>query len=136
LLEKNVVRGGLLEKNVVSGGLLEINDVRGTSLEGNVISGGLLEINDVRGTSLEKNVVRGGLLEINDFFFVLARSQVNLLRYLTQESYVPTSMLSTNKIDYATRRNIDVSEVPCSHSYSCLASFFSSTCLVLSRVPA
>ena len=27
-------------------------------------------------------------------FFVLARSQVNLLRYLTQESYVPTSMLS------------------------------------------
>ena len=29
------------------------------------------------------------------FFFVLARSQVNLLRYLTQESYVPTSMLCT-----------------------------------------
>ena len=49
-----------------------------------------------------------------DHFFVLARSQVNLLMYLTRESYVPTSMLSTNKIDYATRRNIDVSEVPCS----------------------
>ena len=31
----------------------------------------------------------------SSFFFVLARSQVNLLRYLTQESYVPTSMLCT-----------------------------------------
>ena len=29
------------------------------------------------------------------FFFVLARSQVNLLRYLTLESYIPTSTLST-----------------------------------------
>ena len=28
-------------------------------------------------------------------FFVLARSQVNLLRYLTLESYIPTSTLST-----------------------------------------
>ena len=32
---------------------------------------------------------------INMFFFVLARGQVNLLMYLTVESYVPTSMLST-----------------------------------------
>ena len=39
-------------------------------------------------------------------------------------------------VDYATRHNMIASEVPRSCLYSCLASFFSSTCLVLSRVPA
>ena len=36
-----------------------------------------------------------GDLPSDNIFFVLARSQVNLLRYLTQESFVPTSMLCT-----------------------------------------
>ena len=31
----------------------------------------------------------------SNIFFVLARSQVNLLRYLTLESFIPTSTLST-----------------------------------------
>ena len=71
----------------------------------NVVRGGLLEINDVRGTSLEKNVVRGGLLEINDFFLSWHAAK-SFIKYLTMESFIPTSMLRINNMDYVARRNI------------------------------
>ena len=36
----------------------------------------------------------------------------SFIKYLTMESFIPTSMLGINNIDYVARRNIEVSEVP------------------------
>ena len=40
------------------------------------------------------NDYRDSALDLDLFFFVLARSQVNLLKYLTVEYYFPTNTLS------------------------------------------
>ena len=69
-------------------------------------------------------------------FFVLARSQV-VYYVLNIGVFHPYQHVKHYNIDYAARRNIECfwSSI-CSHWYSYLASFSSSSCLVLSRVPA
>ena len=69
-------------------------------------------------------------------FFVLARSQV-IYYVLNIGVFHPYQHVKHYNIDYAARRNIECfwSSI-CSHWYSYLASFSSSSCLVLSRVPA
>ena len=69
-------------------------------------------------------------------FFFLARSQV--IYYVLNIGVLhPYQHVKHYNIDYAARRNIECfwSSI-CSHWYSYLASFSSSSCLVLSRVPA
>ena len=67
--------------------------------------------------------------------------EIDLLVNVDEQEEMDTTDDEVGKIDslavdYATRHNMIASEVPRSWLYSCLASFFSSTCLVLSRVPA
>ena len=76
------------------------------------------------------------LQNLDQSFFVLARSQV-IYYVLNIGVFHPYQHVKHYNIDYAARRNIECfwSSI-CSHWYSYLASFSSSSCLVLSRVPA
>ena len=70
-------------------------------------------------------------------FFLSWLAAKSFITFLTLESFIPTSMLSINKMDYVARRNIECFwSSDCSRWYSYLASSSSSSCLVLSRVPA
>ena len=48
-----------------------------------------------------------GRYVINDFVFLSWHAAKSFIKYLTMESFIPTSMLSINKMDYVARRNIE-----------------------------